>query len=87
MKNRSGLKKAVKHVPISILSEMHTGTLLARLKRLRMCEETSEHSYYTEEELQSVEHLIIFKSDLLWKQAYIDVKTILAKREHLNYKP
>ena len=88
MKKKSGLNKAVDVVPFSELEDLHTGTLLARLKQLRWCMEDPSHARdYTAEELQSVQDKIVFKSDPKWKAAYAEVKCVLDKREHLDNRP
>ena len=83
MKKRHGIHRALEVIPASQLSNMSTGALLARLKRLHWCYETPDAANdLTEDERQSVAHKILFKSDPRWKVAYQDMKTILATREH-----
>ncbi|WP_146151067.1 hypothetical protein [Allosphingosinicella deserti] len=69
------------------LEEMPTGALLARLERLRWCEEERECSDLTEAEIGSAAGLILFKADPMWGVAYADVKAVLATREHCVRKP
>ena len=69
------------------LQTLPTGALLARLKRLRWCEEARADSDLTDEEVASVAGMILFKEDPVWRQAYADLKQILADREHLENKP
>lgn len=88
MKKRAGIKKALDIVPSTELSTLSTGALLARLKRLRWCLESPESaSDFTSKELESVQDKLLFKSDERWKQAYADVKSILATREHKSNMP
>jgi len=83
MKKRSGIKRALEVIPTEELSHLSTGSLLARLKRLRWCYEKPEDANdLTLEEITSVQDKILFKSDERWKQAYADVKLILDTREH-----
>jgi len=69
------------------LEQMTTGALLARLKRLRWCEDDQEWSDLTEEEVSSVSQLILFKSEDTWKTAFSEVKEVLSRREHADRKP
>ena len=83
MKKRSGVKRALEIIPSSELESLSTGALLARLKRLRWCfEDSGSADDLTAEELESVKHMILFKSDKTWKQAYKEIKSILDCREH-----
>ncbi|MGB0908265.1 MAG: hypothetical protein ACPGVT_12285 [Maricaulaceae bacterium] len=84
-KNKSGLSKALKPISKSELLDWSTSALLGRLKKLRICMEMPEHaSDYTQTEIDAVKHLIVFKSDPAWKQAYADVKCVLKDREHIK---
>ncbi len=69
------------------LDVLSTGALLARLKRLRWCEEDAARSDLSGAEIASVSHLILFKSDPSWGIAYEDVKAVLASRPHKANKP
>ena len=83
MKKRTGIKKALDIIPKSELSQLSTGALLARLKRLRWClEKPEDASDLTPDELEGVQDKILFKSDERWKQAYADLKSVLNTREH-----
>jgi len=87
MKRRFGLDRALPPIAPQVLEEMPTGALLARLKRLRWCEEERECSDLTDHEIASAADLILFKSDPRWQIAYADVKAVLATREHCPRKP
>ncbi len=87
MKKGSGLNRAVSPLAQEQLESMPTGALLARLKRLRWCEDSPETSDLSEDERATAAHLILFKSDLVWRQAYADLKDILARRGHVAAKP
>lgn len=83
MKKRTGIKKALDIIPASELSQLSTGALLARLKRLRWClEKPEDASDLTKDEIESIKEKILFKSDERWKQAYVDLKSVLNSREH-----
>jgi hypothetical protein len=86
MKKGYGLARSLPHVSREELDQMATGALLARLKRLRWCEDGQECSDLTDEEVSSVSHLILFKSEDAWKTAYSEVKAVLAGREHTDRK-
>ena len=87
MKKKSGIKRALDEIPLSELEAWSTGKLIARLKRLRCCyEDITAANDYDPEELSVVEDKILFKTDPRWKQAYNEVKTILATREHVKAK-
>lgn len=87
MKKRRGLDRAVAPLQRSELEALPTRALLARLRRLRWCEECPTGSDLTEEEVASAAHLILFKSDEAWRTAYSDLKDVLARREHVARKP
>ena len=74
-------------ISLSELETRPTRDLLARLERLRWCEESLTLSDLLQEEIEPVKHLILFKSDPRWKEAYRDIKTVLASREHISQKP
>jgi len=69
------------------LETLPTGALLARLKRLRWCEESRADSDLSDEEVASVAGSILFKEDAAWRAAYTDLKQVLVGREHLEKKP
>jgi hypothetical protein len=61
---------------------MSTEQLLLRLQRLRECEPSLERS---DRELHDVvAGQIMFKDNEEWEEAFQDVKTILATREHVE---
>ena len=86
MKKRNGHKRALPVVAREELEQLPTGALLARLKRLRWCEEDDRFSDLMPHELAMVEGKILYKKDALWKAAYSDLKAILATREHIDRK-
>lgn len=87
MKKGHGLQRALSPVAREELESMPTGALLARLKRLRWCEDSPEMSDLSKDERATATHLILFKTDPAWRQAYADLKDVLASREHLDAKP
>ena len=87
MKKRHGVKRALEPLAREHLQQLPTGALLARLARLRWCEESRGGSDLTDEELQSVGDKILFKNSDLWREAYRDLKSILETREHVKRKP
>lgn len=87
MKKRRGLQRALPAMAREELESMPTGALLARLKRLRWCEDGPEMSDRSEDERATAAHLILFKTDPAWRQAYADLKDVLASREHVDAKP
>lgn len=65
---------------------MHTGSLLSRLRALHQCEESieaSDRADLEEEPSNSETGIIEFKNSPEWEAAYLDVKSVLANREHL----
>ena len=87
MKKKMGIERALEVVPVSELESLSTKALLARLKRLQWCEESLGLSDMTAEETETVSHMILFKSDKRWQDAYREIKAILATREHVSKKP
>ena len=87
MKRGHGLARAVAPIKRQELEILPTGALLARLKRLRWCEEAREDSDLTDQEVASLTGMILFKEDPAWRLAYADLKHILADREHVENKP
>ena len=87
MKRGHGLDRALPPITREALEGLPTGALLARLKRLRWCEESREHSDLPDHEIGSAPDLILFKADPMWRVAYADVKAVLATREHCDRKP
>jgi hypothetical protein len=87
MKKGRGLARAVPPLSREALEALPTRALLARLERLRWCEEARGASDLTEEEASAARHLILFKEEAAWRSAYADVKAVLAGREHVEGKP
>jgi hypothetical protein len=87
MKKGHGLKRAVEPLPREQLEALPTGALLARLKRLRWCEESPDQCDLSEAEMESVSHLILFKSETAWRAAVADLKEVLATKEHVSNEP
>ena len=87
MKRGHGLARAVPPMARLELEALPTGALLARLKRLRWCEESKGESDLSDEEVGSVAGLILFKEEGAWRAAYSDLKEVLASREHVKNKP
>lgn len=87
MKRGYGLARAVRRMERQELETLPTGALLARLKRLRWCEESRSESDLSDDEIASAAGSILFKEDAAWREAYADLKTILAGREHIDGKP
>lgn len=63
MKKGHGLRRALPLLARADLESMPTGALLARLKRLRWCEDCPDISDLLEEERASASHMILFKTD------------------------
>jgi hypothetical protein len=80
------LKARVPILDASVLSSLHTKTLLARLRRLQRCEESASGSDATLDELAGVVG-ILYKDTPEWAAAYINVKQVLASREHVPHGP
>ncbi len=87
MKKGRGLQRALPAMAREELESMPTGALLARLKRLRWCEASPAMSDLSEVERATAAHLILFKTDPAWRQAYADLRDVLASREHIDAKP
>lgn len=84
MEKKSGTHRAMPRMSIEELKALNTKALLARLKRLRFCEDSPAQSDLTDEEIASVGNLILFKSDPEWTTAYRDLKQVLNGREHVE---
>ena len=82
MKKRSGSNRAVAHVASTDLRQMPTKALLARLARLRMCEESLAASDLSPSEIKAVNG-ILFKATAEWSEAFAQVREELASREHI----
>jgi hypothetical protein len=68
------------------LESLHTGSLLTRRNRLLACEESFELSDrfgHEEKPDPQITGLIEFRDTPEWAEAYQDVKSILATREHV----
>ena len=61
---------------------MPTRALLARLQRLRECEESADRSDLDRIEIAAATG-IVFKADPLWSEAYAQLKAVLTAREHV----
>ena len=86
MKKKMGAARAVEPIQKDRLASLPTRALLARLKRLHWCEEKRGLSDITDNEICASEGKILFKDSDIWRQAYDDLKTILAGREHVRRK-
>jgi len=74
---------------IDDLQKMHTGTLMNRRAALLKCEETfemSDRNGYETMPLASDTGIIEFKDSPEWRQAYKDLKGILANRDNIPNK-
>ncbi|MGK0364159.1 MAG: hypothetical protein ACI85O_001215 [Saprospiraceae bacterium] len=79
-----GKRKRPKVLTIEELEKKGTKELLGYLKRLHRCEESFELSDMDENpELSDVE-TIYFKQTEKWRTAYIDAKSILETRKHIE---
>jgi hypothetical protein len=79
----------VKILSTEELKNMHTGSLMSRRKKLLACEESFEASDRYGNENESVAEemgRIEFKNSSAWKNAYKELKDILAMREHYGKK-
>ena len=78
--------KSVKQMTFQELEQLHSGSLLARLKALRSLDESFETSDWLPEERDVSEAAgeIAFKDIAEWKAAVCDVKVLLATREHMT---
>ena len=68
---------------------MHTGTLMNRRAALLKCEESfesSDRNGYEAKPSASITGVIEFKDSPEWKQAYKQLKDVLANREHVPNK-
>ena len=83
MKKRSGVRRAVAVLERTSLDALTTKQLLARLARLRFCEEEADISDLTPDEI-ALARGILFKRTPEWRTAYADLKEVLATREHVS---
>lgn len=72
--------------PVSLqeLEQMHTGTLLKRLERLRGLHQNPDLCDWSDAEIFATSHLIAFKDTEIWKSAWADLKNVLDGREHIK---
>jgi hypothetical protein len=82
MKRRRGVGRSVPVATLESLRGMPTKALLARVARLRFCEQSLGASDMTPEEAQTADG-ILFKDTAEWKNAFDDLKLVLAEREHV----
>lgn len=75
-------RRGVPIIPAKKLEVLSTKQLLARLQRLRECEEKPGVSDLTAEEIAAT-NSILFKQTAQWQDAYRELKQILANREHV----
>jgi len=83
------MAKKVEIISLEKLNNMHTGTLMNRRKALLKCDESfesSDRNGYETKPLTKNTGLIEFKDTPEWKNAYKDLKNILATRENLPNK-
>ena len=83
IRKRSGVRRAVAVLERSSLGSLTTKQLLARLARLRFCEESADISDLTPDEI-ALTRGILFKRTPEWRTAYADLKEVLATREHVS---
>lgn len=70
---------------LAALQQMHTGSLMKRRAALLACEESFAVS--DRDGLPNTENgRIEFKNTPQWQQAYEDIKSVLATREHIPNK-
>lgn len=77
-------KKKPNVLSLTELDKKGTKELLGYLKRLQYCEESFEQSDLIENPDSSDNSTIHFKQTEKWKTAYLNVKSVLDKREHVN---
>jgi len=82
MKRKTGVGRLVQPVALDGLRRMPTKALLARLARLRFCEQSLDTSDTAPEEAQAVDG-ILFKDTAEWGRAFDELKMVLAEREHV----
>ncbi len=82
------MSSKVKIVTKEVLTKMHTGTLMTRRKKLLQCEESfalSDRFGYESEPDPKETGYVEFKDTKEWKNAYKELKEILATREHQEF--
>jgi hypothetical protein len=80
------MPEKVKIIPLEGLEQMHTRSLLKRLKELLACEksfELSDRFGYEPKPDPKITGFIEFKDSDEWREAYADVKEVLSQREHI----
>ncbi len=75
-------KHQLQHIDRPTLETMSTKALLGRLRALLRCQESAAVSDMMGDELACLTG-IFFKDAPEWQNAYADVKSILAHREHV----
>ena len=74
-------RKPVLPMSLEELEKLSTKQLLARLRRLRWCEESALLS--DRDDASNTSGAILFKDTSEWKAAYEQVKGVLSLREHV----
>ncbi len=74
--------RAVPQIDRDELEHLPTKALLARLDKLRRCEDSLEGTDMNADEITAVEG-ILFKESPEWREAYEAVKAVLSTREHV----
>jgi hypothetical protein len=76
-------KRPLRSLAMNELEAMPTRQLLARRTRLLKCEECRAASDIDDNDPRLRSGEILFKDSPTWKLAYLDVKSVLARREHI----
>jgi hypothetical protein len=74
-------RKPIPPMSLEELEKLSTKQLLARLRCLRQCEESSSLS--DRDDADSASGAILFKDTNAWRAAYEQVKGVLSLREHV----
>ena len=82
VKRRRGSARAVEPLPQAELQSMPTRALLARLERLRWCEDSQRNSDLSDAEVAAVDGKILYKDSDIWRSAHQELKAELSTREH-----
>ena len=75
--------RSVKRMSVADLESTSTPELLSRRKDLLSCEQTYEGSDRQHDSVEPSDVTIEFKESAQWKQAYSELKSVLATREHI----
>ena len=75
-------QRNIRVLPREELEALPTEALLGRLARLRSLEQSAADSDLDPHELEAL-HGINFKDEAEWRDAYMDLKAVLATREHV----